>query len=319
MRRRSAMTLGLLFAGLSALGLSHEAAGQGSGMVTLSDGTNIENFDQAGNANWRVGERTIYADRGNGFLVTKQSYGDFRLRAEVWVDDIANSGIFIRCDDPEEPGAVEPPEAESKPAGARSKLDMIRGAVKGVSESDPAAAAGAESTTAPEPVKATGKPAAKPAKKIKTAEARPSLRWLGDDGLKELRDRLNAEFGDGTATIIMAGLLIPAERLRDVGSYLRDRNPIRYDYLASLQSVHYEDCIEVNYQLDSTTKPGSLIELRVRTAEAEGEGEVPSVVSVWRGADFQEREVYDMMGVRFAGHPELKRILMWDGFAWLLA
>ena len=74
-------------------------------MMMLSDGTNIENFDQAGNANWRVGERTIYADRGNGFLVTKQSYGDFRLRAEVWVDDIANSGIFIRCADPEEPGA----------------------------------------------------------------------------------------------------------------------------------------------------------------------------------------------------------------------
>jgi 3-keto-disaccharide hydrolase len=105
MRRRSAMTLGLLFLGSGVLGLSHEAAGQGGGMTMLSDGTNIENFAQAGNANWRVGERTIYADRGVGFLVTKQSYGDFRLRAEVWVDDIANSGIFIRCDDPEQPGA----------------------------------------------------------------------------------------------------------------------------------------------------------------------------------------------------------------------
>jgi hypothetical protein len=74
-------------------------------MMMLSDGTNIENFDRAGNANWRVGERTIYADRGNGFLVTEQSYGDFRLRAELWVDDIVNSGIFIRCADPQEPGA----------------------------------------------------------------------------------------------------------------------------------------------------------------------------------------------------------------------
>ena len=104
MRRRSAMTLGLLFAGLGVLGSSYEAVGQG--MTMLADGTNIGNFDQAGNANWRVGERTIYADRGVGFLVTKQSYADFRLRAEVWVDDIANSGIFIRCDDPEEPGAA---------------------------------------------------------------------------------------------------------------------------------------------------------------------------------------------------------------------
>ena len=112
---------------------------------------------------------------------------------------------------------------------------------------------------------------------MKRAEARPSLVWLGDAGLKELADRLNAEFGAGTVTIVQAGLLVPPEKLVAVALYLRDENPIRYDYLASLQSVHYEDCIEVNYQLDSTTTPGKLIELRVRTAEAEGEGEVPSL------------------------------------------
>jgi hypothetical protein len=104
MIRGSAMMIGLLCAGLSGLALSNAVAAPG-GMIALSDGTSIGNFDQAGNANWRVGEQTIYADRGNGFLVTKQSYGDFRLRAEIWVDDIANSGIFIRCDDPEDPGA----------------------------------------------------------------------------------------------------------------------------------------------------------------------------------------------------------------------
>ena len=59
-----------------------------------------------------------------------------------------------------------------------------------------------------------------------------------------------------------------------------------------------------------------MIALRERTSAVEGEGEVPSLIGVWRGADFQEREVYDMMGVRFAGHPELKRILMWDGYAY---
>ena len=134
--------------------------------------------------------------------------------------------------------------------------------------------------------------------------------------LEELADRINAEFGPGTVTIVQAGLLIQPEKLVEVALYLRDRNPIRYDYLASLQSVHYEDCIEVNYQLDSTDNPGRLIELRVRTAEAEGQGEVPSLYHVWRGADFQEREVYDMMGVRFTGHPELKRILMWEGYAY---
>jgi hypothetical protein len=105
MYRGSAMTAGVFIAGLALLGLSHEAAGQPGGMTVLTDGTTLNAFDQVGNANWRIAERTIAADLGNGFLVTKQSYGDFRLRAEFWVDEIANSGIFIRCDDPEEPGA----------------------------------------------------------------------------------------------------------------------------------------------------------------------------------------------------------------------
>nr|WP_237170903.1 NADH-quinone oxidoreductase subunit C [Paludisphaera borealis] len=159
-------------------------------------------------------------------------------------------------------------------------------------------------------------PAPKAAKKVKRAEVRPSLVWLGDERLKELADRLNKEVGAGTAEIVHAGLLIPAEKLVPACQYLRDRNPIKYDYLVSLQSVHYEDCIEVNYQLDSTTSPGTLIVLRVRVAEKEGEGELPSLYHVYRGADLQEREVYDMMGVRFTGHPELSRILMWDGYAY---
>jgi hypothetical protein len=81
------------------------------GTATLLDGTNFDNFDQAGNANWRVGPgeqdggSTVYADLGNGFLVTRQSYDDFRLRAEFWADEPANSGIFIRCDNPQQPGA----------------------------------------------------------------------------------------------------------------------------------------------------------------------------------------------------------------------
>jgi NADH-quinone oxidoreductase subunit B/C/D len=174
-------------------------------------------------------------------------------------------------------------------------------------------------TAEPPPAEPTSGPAAKPTrpvKKVKVAEARPSLVWLGDDGLAELAARLEAEFGPGAAPVVRAGLLVPADRLVEVARYLRDRNPIRYDYLASLQSVHYEDAIEVNYHLDSTTQPGKLIELRVRAAEAEGQGEVPSLVGVWKGADFQEREVYDMMGVRFRDHPNLCRILMWDGYAY---
>jgi NADH-quinone oxidoreductase B subunit len=217
----------------------------------------------------------------------------------------------IPAPQPEPDSEEAAPTAAPAAAKAPSKIDMIRAKARG--EAAPAAVGTAAPAGNGEPAAA---PTPKPAKKAKRAEARPSLVWLGNERLKELAARLNAEFGPGTASIVQAGLLIPADKLVEVAMYLRDKNTIKYDYLASLQSVHYEDCIEVNYQLDSTGTPGSLIELRVRTDEAEGKGAVPSLYQVYRGADFQEREVYDMMGVHFAGHPELKRILMWEGFAY---
>ncbi len=194
-------------------------------------------------------------------------------------------------------GRAEPAPAEAAAAPkAPSKIDLIRAKARGE--------AARRRHAAPAPAaEAKPAPAAKPAKKTKRAEARPSLVWLGDAKLQELADRINAELGAGTVSIIQAALLVPTDKLVDVALFLRDKNPIKYDYLASLQSVHYEDCIEVNYQLDSTDNPGTLIELRVRTAEAEGQGEVPSLYHVYRGADFQEREVYDMMGVRFTRTP----------------
>ncbi len=222
----------------------------------------------------------------------------------------------------EKPAKIPAPEAEPESAApeaapaaapkAMSKIEMIRAKARGETVPDGAAAAAPAA-----PVEeAKPAPAAKAGKKPKRAVARPSLVWLGDAGLEELAGRINTELGAGTVRVIQAALLVQTDKLVETALYLRDRNTIKYDYLASLQSVHFEDCIEVNYQLDSTIKQGSLIELRVRTAEAEGQGEVPSLYSVYRGADFQEREVYDMMGVRFKGHPELTRILMWEGFAY---
>ncbi|HEX8203685.1 MAG TPA: NADH-quinone oxidoreductase subunit NuoB, partial [Isosphaeraceae bacterium] len=227
----------------------------------------------------------------------------------------------IPAPQPEGPAAEFEVNAAAPPASAGpSKIDLIRARSKNVAEPDPSVSAaispGADAAAVPIPIKETGKPAAKPARKAKVAEARPSLVWLGDAGLRELADRIHAELGPDAVRIVRAALLVEPARLLEVARYLRDRNPIRYDYLTSLQGIHYEDCIEVTYHLDSIASPGTLIELRVRTAEAEGQGEIPSVIDVWRGADFQEREVYDMFGVRFAGHPELKRILMWDGFAY---
>jgi NADH-quinone oxidoreductase subunit C len=59
---------------------------------------------------------------------------------------------------------------------------------------------------------------------------------------------------------------------------------------------------------------GHRLHLRLKTDVSEEKSELPSVAGVWRGADWHEREVYDMMGIRFAGHPDLRRILMWEGY-----
>ena len=96
MKRLSAVTIAVLLFGFAAFSTSHYASGQtGAGWVTLFDGKNLDNWDQIGDANWKLADGVVVADKGNGFLVSKNSYTDFQLRAEFWIDDVANSG---RCD-----------------------------------------------------------------------------------------------------------------------------------------------------------------------------------------------------------------------------
>jgi hypothetical protein len=71
-----------------------------SGWITLFDGSSLDNWNRIGDANWRLEGGLAQADKGNGFLVSKNSYTDFQIKAEFWVDADANSGIFIRCSDP---------------------------------------------------------------------------------------------------------------------------------------------------------------------------------------------------------------------------
>ena len=91
------------FAATSSLTLDAQAQ---RGWTTLFDGKNIEAFNKVGDANWTIADGVLQADKGmGGYLVTKQPYTDFEIRAEFWVDTPANSGIFIRCDNPQMPGA----------------------------------------------------------------------------------------------------------------------------------------------------------------------------------------------------------------------
>src|SRR4030081_261555 len=105
MKRCSAIATALLLLGLTAFCQSHPASGQAdAGWVTLFDGSNLNDWNQIGDANWKIVDGAVQADKGNGFLVSKNSYTDFQLRAEFWVDTAANSGIFMRCTNPEKVG-----------------------------------------------------------------------------------------------------------------------------------------------------------------------------------------------------------------------
>ncbi len=74
------------------------ASGQATAeWVTLFDGTHLDHWHPIGDANWRLEDGVVVADKGSGFLVSKEAYADFQLRVEFWVDEDANSGIFIRC------------------------------------------------------------------------------------------------------------------------------------------------------------------------------------------------------------------------------
>jgi hypothetical protein len=104
MKRIAVVIAGLIvFAAGSSFTLDAQAQG---GWTTLFDGKNIDAFNKVGDANWTIADGVVQADKGmGGYLVTKQPYTDFEIRAEFWVDTPANSGIFIRCDNPQMPGA----------------------------------------------------------------------------------------------------------------------------------------------------------------------------------------------------------------------
>jgi hypothetical protein len=135
MKRWSAVTLSLLLIGFIAFSYSHQASGQGAGWVTLFDGKSLNGWDQIGDSNWKIADGVAVADKGNGFLVSKASYGDFQLRAEFWVGDDANSGIFIRCTDPAKVNSKTAYEVNIW--DQRPEKDYASGAIVGVAKVNP--------------------------------------------------------------------------------------------------------------------------------------------------------------------------------------
>ena len=105
---------------------------------------------------------------------------------------------------------------------------------------------------------------------------------------------------------------IAREHLREVAKFCRDE--LSFDYLLDISSVDNfgeEPRFEVVYELYSMTLA---IHLRLKLCVSEDDPTIETVSDVWQAANWHEREIFDMMGLRFNNHPDLRRILMWDGY-----
>jgi NADH-quinone oxidoreductase subunit C len=133
----------------------------------------------------------------------------------------------------------------------------------------------------------------------------------------EQAQKLKARFGDliseptefrGEITVNVAD----AEQIVAVCEFAKKQ--LGFDYLVDISSLdNYGDDPRwtVVYELRGIA---SGCELRLKTGVSEEKSELPSVIGVWRTVNWHEREIYDMMGIRFRGHPDLRRILMWEGY-----
>jgi NADH-quinone oxidoreductase subunit C len=107
-------------------------------------------------------------------------------------------------------------------------------------------------------------------------------------------------------------LVVEPKYLFNVAEFLKNEKGLEFNYLSNLTAVDYLDYFEVVYHLNSMVHNHSII-LKVKL-HSRGKPFVASVVSLWRAADYQEREIYDLMGIVFEGHPNLKRLFLWEEF-----
>jgi NADH-quinone oxidoreductase subunit C len=171
------------------------------------------------------------------------------------------------------------------------------------------------------------------------------------ESLEQIKTRVEAAIAGVRLVIIPNGspsgqhsLLVDNEHALAVAGFLREASDLRFDYASNVTGVDWLDAvvkksIKVKQVIDGVEKeadqaveekkPGYLeaiyhlysmelkhgpLILRLRTGNRGEQNHLPSLTPVWRGAEFQEREIFDLYGVVFDGHPDLRRILMWDEF-----
>lgn len=173
------------------------------------------------------------------------------------------------------------------------------------------------------------------------------------ENVEQIRDRLLAVFPGATITVVpnpspsaQHSLLIDAAHALSIAKFLRDDAVLKLDQCSNVTGVDWPDkqivdtakttvpdpaggppkvveqkttrtepgCFEVVYHLYSIAQRHGPVVLRLRTANRSDAVILPSLTPVWRSCEFQEREIFDLFGVVFEAHPDLRRILMWDGF-----
>jgi NADH-quinone oxidoreductase subunit C len=219
------------------------------------------------------------------------------------------------------PGVITPADATGTPppsaipdagqlAGADAEksamVEQAKSRVAAVKESLGAKAGGADPAT-------PGAPKAP----VKKKEEGPKPTDASNHKLvKRLRERFAGAVGEALEFVGQVSVRIEADRIVEVCTFLRDDEEASFNYLSDLTCVHYpmraEAPLEVVYNLYSIGR-NERVRLKVSITESSG---VASVTSVWPTANWMEREVYDLFGVAFKGHPDLRRILLpadWEG------
>ena len=129
---------------------------------------------------------------------------------------------------------------------------------------------------------------------------------------KELADMLDQSVAGSVEQWDDSAVWVKPTTVAVVAKFLREDPILDFQFLNSISAVDFIENFEVVYHLTSFRQQHAAV---VKTQVLGRENlALPSVYQVWRGADFQEREVWDLMGIRFEGHPNMKRIMLWEGF-----
>jgi NADH-quinone oxidoreductase subunit C len=123
---------------------------------------------------------------------------------------------------------------------------------------------------------------------------------------------LPQDLSSGVISVENHSLIVQPERIADIAAFLKVEPGMELDYLCSITGIDCIDYFEIDYLLYSL-KLNHRFTLKVRLADRSGPA-VPSLTGLWLGAELQEREIFDLLGINFSGHPGMKRIFLWEGF-----